>query len=248
VIDTLLVLVSLVGVGQITVPATLTADSALVLDAPPVFALLGLGTPAAPTVALDELRRRYPSATFAWLPRELAVVIDDPRLVIPASAAARSAIERVARGAFTAISGPFAAATADDRSRTLLEAGYAWRGRIALSARRSSSAPLTTWAATVAPAPALVASVSGDRAITGATARLAVGHAWLLSTWTPQGLSADALVALPHVALFASSRQSYLVTITAQAAGLQFGRAAGHTVARVSIGPIPPSPFVLPQP
>jgi hypothetical protein len=248
VIDTLLVVVSLLGVGQTTVRATLTADSVLVLEAPPVFAMLGLGTPAAPTVSLDALRRRYPAVTFEWQPRELTVVVTDPRGVLPASAAARSAVERVARGQFTALSGPFAILTGDDQSRTAADVGYSWKGKLAASLHGASGV-MPSWAATVAPIPQFVSGVAGTAGrLTGATTRLAVGPGWAFGTWTPQGWSVDALAALPHVALFASTRKQFIITLTAAPVGIQFGRSGGHNVARATYGPVAPSPFVVPTP
>jgi hypothetical protein len=247
--DSLLVDVRLLGVGDVMVEATMTDDSGLVLAAPPVFALLGLGVPPTATVALDAIRRRYPIVTFAWLPRELALIIEDPRGVLPATATARSAIERVARGAFTALSGPFATLTGDDRGRSAAEAGYTWRGRVAVSARRPAVGP-ATWAATLAPSPALVAGVTGaDRRVTSATWRLALGPAWAFTTWAPGGrLAFDGLVAVPHAALFASTRDVYVLTILTAPLGVQLGRSGSHITARVTYGPVGPSPFVVPVP
>jgi len=243
----LLVSVELNGQRR-TVEAVLTADSALLLPAADVHALLGLDPPAATWTTLPALRHAWPPVSFTWLPRELRVVVDDPTAVLPATRARRAALTRQARGApplAVTRGGPFAAVVADDAGRSLVDLGYSWRGRVAVTARRSSTFG-TAWAVSLAPLPALfVTYTDGERSLPSATARVAVGPAWAFATWTPGRWSVDGLVSVGRVSLFASSRDAFVITFRGPVA-VQLGRAGSVATGRVSVGPVPPSPFVVP--
>ena len=242
-----LVVVRLVGVGETTLEARL-ADTTLALPAAETYALLGLGAPPGPWVRLDALQRMYPVVAFDWMPREMLLTIADPQAVLPAS---REAVDRLGRQAHGAPgltvtrSGPFLAVLGDDRGRTLVQGGYSYKGRVAIQASRARQG--TTWGVSVAPAPAIYLSYSqGAHQRASVSGRLALGPAWLSTSWTGgRPLTIDALFTRGHVALFASSRQSFALTIRGPVA-VQVGRTGSTTTGRLSIGPVPPNPFSVP--
>jgi len=241
----LLVDVALVGTDRhAVVEAILTADSTLLLPAAAVHALLGLPAPASTWTTPAALRRAFPTVAVEWRPRELRLLIDDPAAVLPASRAIDAARQRHARGAaYVARSGPFAAVVADDSGRSLVDVGYSWRGRVAVTGRHSSTLG-AAWAVSLAPTPAVFVSYAdGDRSPPTASARVAAGPAWAFATWTPARWSIDGLVTVGRVSLFASSRDAFAVTINAAPVGVQVGHARGVTTGRVTFGPIMPSPF-----
>lgn len=232
------------------VEAVLTADSALLLPARDVHALLGLDPPAAAWLPLAELTRRYPTVAFAWYPRALVIVVEDPLGVLPATRALRDRLARQARGAAPLVvtrGGPFLSLAADDSGRSLVDAGYSFRGRAALQVRRSATRG-TSWALSVAPGPHLFLSYGdGDRRQPAASGRLAVGPAWVSASWTPTSSSVDGLVALARgVSLFASTRDVYVLTVQQPAWALQVARSGPVAAARLSWGPVPASPFSFP--
>jgi hypothetical protein len=242
-----LVVVRLVGVGEVTLEARL-ADSTLELPAAEMYALLGLGTPPGPGVRLDALQRMYPVVNFVWTPREMLLTVEDPQAVLPASRAAIDRLGRQGRGApglTVTRSGPFAAFTADDRGRQMFDAGYSYKGRVAIQASRQRQG--TTWGVSLAPLPAVYVSYTqGTQQAASVTSRLALGPAWLSTSWADgQRLTIDALLALGPLALFVSSRQRYAITIRGPVA-VQVGRTGSTTTGRVSIGPVPPNPFSVP--
>jgi hypothetical protein len=244
----LLVDVALVGTARhAVVEAILTADSTLLLPAAAVHALLGLPAPASTWTTPAAIARAFPTVTVEWRPRELRLLVDDPLGVLPASRAIVDARQRHARGAaYVARSGPFAAFAADDSGRSAIDAGYSWRGRIAVTGRHSSTRG-AAWAVSLAPAPSLFVSyVGGDRSPPMATARVAAGPAWAFATWTPGRWSVDGLVTVGRVSLFASSRDAFAVTINAAPVGVQVGRQGSRTTARLTYGPLMPSPFSVP--
>jgi hypothetical protein len=183
-----------------------------------------------------QLQRRFPPLTVTWLPRELTVVVQDDLLVLPASRQRREALLRVATGAapYTVVtSGPFAAFTFNALGRELWQGGYSWKG--------------TTWTVSVVPSSILYATYTGGPT-PQAAARVAVGPAWLSTTWQRgQALVTDALVTLGRVSAFASSRRAFVITVRAPVADVQVGRVAGITTGRISYGPLPPNPFSVPQ-
>jgi len=245
--DTLLVALMLLGGRSVTVEAVLARDSTLLLPAGEVAALLGTGAPIAPWVTVRDLSRAWPTVAFTWDARALVVYVSDPLAVLPASREARARGDAQARGAtYIPRSGPFAAFTGDDRGRSAWEGGYSYKGRVAVTARRTVSG--ASWGLSVAPSSALFLSYyDGDRMRPMASARIAAGPAWLSATWQNGAAALDALLALPHVAVFASSRETFAVTLTAAPVGVQVGRSGGRIAARVTYGPVPPSPFVVPQ-
>jgi hypothetical protein len=244
----LLVDVALVGTDRhAVVEAVLTADSTLLLPAADLHALLGLPAPATTWTTPAALRRAFPTVGIEWRPRELRLLIDDPLGVLPASRAIADARQRQARGtAYVARSGPFAAVVADDAGRSAWEAGYSFRGRAAVTGRHSSTRG-AAWAVSLAPIPAVFASyAAGDRSPPTATARVAAGPAWAFATWTPARWSVDGLVTVGRVSLFASSRDAFEITVNAPPVGLQIGRTGRRTTARLTYGPLMPSPFSVP--
>lgn len=248
--DTTLVEIVLVGTGrQTTVEAIVARDSTLYLPGRDVAAFLETPLPPVLWITLTDLAAAYPPVGFTFRPRELRVVVDDPQHVLPASRSFYAGIERRAQGALplaSVRSGPFLAFAADDSARSLVDVGYTWRGRVALTARQSSVTG-TAWALSLAPVPAFYLNVT-HRQSTHVSARLATGPVWIAPTYSDatRQVGADALVAVGGVTLFASTRDVWLVTIRGRAGDLQLGRSRGVTAARVSWGPLFPSPFSFP--
>ena len=248
--DTLLVLVTLLSTGQgRTVEAVLTRDSALLLPAVEVHALLGLPPPPTLWTTTQILAHDYPSLIVTWRPRELRVLIDDPHAVLPASRAIRDQRLRTAHGAapYAATrSGPFISITGDELGRSLLEGGYSFGGRAALHVRQSSTRG-TAWAVSLIPARSVFLSYAdGDQQPPSASARLAIGPTWVFTTWTPERWQADGLVQIGRLTVFASSRNAFALTFTAAPVGVQVGRQGNITTARLTYGPVMPSPFTIP--
>lgn len=246
--DTLLVSVELVETSQrVLVEAVLADDSTLHLPAEPVGQLLGVTFPVL-WISVEQLQQQYPTLTVAWLPLEMRVVILDPLRVLPASREAQQRIVARTRLAFNVPvrSGPFLSLTADDRGEHLTDIGYSFRGRASATLRQSSTRG-SAWALTLAPSPRLYLTVAdGDQMQPTASARLAAGPAWAFATWTPQGFETDGLLQVGRVSLFASTREIFAVTINAAPVGVQVGRQGNTTTARLTYGPVMPSPFTVP--
>ncbi len=238
------------SVAKVTVEAVITADSLLLLPAGEVFQLLGLGVPTTNWITPQALAKEYPSLVVTWLPREMRVRIEDPMAVLPATRQLRDQRERQARAAppyLATRSGPFLAFTADDRGENLVDVGYSHQGKVALQGQHSTGRG-TAWGLSVVPSPRVFLSYSdGDHQPPTATARLAAGPMWAFASWTPDRWSADGLVTWGRVSLFASSREAFSLTINAVPVGAQIGWSGGRTTARITYGPIGPSPFVVPQ-
>lgn len=249
--ESLLVSVELIGVSSATVEARLAADSTLELPASAVRELLGVGLPL-PWVPVPALARAYPAVTFSWIPRRLALIITDPRRVLPASAAAYAAAMRTAHGGATLAYRPqsavFGSLAGDDAGRTLAELGWSWRGRFAVAGEYLPAVRRGFWNAALVPVSAVNLAASGDTRVRSMTLRATHGPAWALVTWQAARVAVDGLVALGPVALFASpTRRTYLVTITpGQGVAVQFSRTPKNQTARVSFGQSV-SPFFLPQ-
>jgi hypothetical protein len=245
--DTIIVELVLVGAARQTVEAFLASDSTLHLPSREVAAFLDTPMPPVPWITLTDLAAAYPPVRFTWRPRELRVVVDDPQRVLPASRSFYAGVERRARGALPLASlrsGPFLAFAADDSARSLVDVGYSWRGRVALTARQSSTTG-TAWALSIAPVPAFYVAITHQQS-TRVSARLATGPVWIAPTYADGHADVDALVAVDGVTLFASTRDVWLLTIRGRAGDLQLGRSRGVTAARVSWGPLVPSPFSFP--
>lgn len=141
--------------------------------------------------------------------------------------------------------GPFLALAADDGGHQLLEGGYSYRGRVAVHLRHATARG-SAWALSWVPSPVLFVSyVDGDQQIPQVAGRLAAGPAWVSAAWTPDRWSADGLLVLGPVALFASTRNSFALTVRGPV-DVQVGRTGDVTTARLSIGPFHPSPFSVP--
>jgi len=245
-----LVAVELLGVHARTIEARYALpDSTLELPAGELRELFGVTVPV-PWVALPALEAAYPSVMFTWIPRELRLLVQDPREVLPASRDARAALLRRAQSAnpfaYRAFAGPFGAVTADDSGRSLLELGYSLRGRASVTGSYLPAAHRGLWTAAVTPWSALSLSISGDARVQSATGRLAIGPTWAFATWSAGAVQLDGLVALGPVAIFASSRHSYLVTLTRAGVAVQAGRTPQQTTVRLSFGPQLASPFLVP--
>jgi hypothetical protein len=234
----------------VDVEAVLTADSTLLLPAAPVSELLGLPTPTSAWLTVAQLQKMFPPIQVTWQPRALTVVIRDDLLALPASRATRDALMRTAQGAapLTVItSGPFLALTANDLGRQLVEGGYSYKGKVAVSGQRSDRG--TLWGVSLVPGPWLFAALTGGSAQPIAVnLRLAKGPVWVQSAWNAQTrrLQADGLVQLGRLSVFVSSRDAFALTINALPVGLQLGRTGKRTTAKLTYGPISPSPFSVP--
>jgi hypothetical protein len=246
--DTLLVEVYAAETQErVLVEAVLTADSTLYLPSDPVARFLGV-TFAAPWITPDDLRRAYPTVTVAWLPRESRVMILDPLRVLPASQRAHQAVVARSRPGFgvPVRSGLFTSVSADDRGAYLADVGYHFRGRATVWLRESSARG-SAWAVTLAPSSALYVSYAdaedGPPALSG---RVAAGPLWVSTRWSPDRWDADALLLAGRVAVFASTRETFAVTINAAPVGVQVGWTGQHTTARLTYGPVMPSPFTVP--
>jgi hypothetical protein len=245
-----LVQLTLVGVGDRTVEASLGPDSVLALPAADLHDLLGITWPS-PLVPLPALKAAFPPVSFTWYPDKLLLYIDDPGQVLPASRAAHAAILRQSRGAASfaqQTSGPFLAFAGDSRNNTRVDAGYNYRGRAFLSATHSDVKG-TSWSLGAAPVPRVFVSTAGGQhqplAVSG---RVNTGPLWFAPTYstTDHVLRADALIVAGPVAVFGSTRGVYVLTVRGRGGDLQVGRSAGVTAARLSFGPIPPSQFSFP--
>jgi len=246
--------VELAGTGlATTVEAVVTADSTLLLPAADVAAFLGIARPTTPWLTPADITRAYPTVTVTFVPRLGRVVVSDPAGALPASRAFAARIEREGRNAppLTVVqSGPFLAVAADNTAvgNTRVDAGYSWRGKLAVALARSSTTG-AAWSVGVAPSPVVFLTYSGGRSQPAAVSgRLAKGPLWVAPAWsaTDRALRVDGLVAVGRVAVFASTRRTYVVTIHGPGGDLQVGRSAGVTAARFSVGPIPASPFSFP--
>jgi hypothetical protein len=244
-----LVLVNLVGVGERTVEARYAADSSLELSAGDVRDLLGVAA-STPYISVPDLARAYPAATFTWLPRRLALIVDDPRAVLPASQAAQAALQRSAQGvpgfAYRRVSGMYGAVAADDSGRSIASLGYAFRGLVTVEGDYLPALHRGQWQAALAPVPQVSLAVAGDRAVASAALRVAAGPAFAFATWQAGVVALDVLVASHGVSLFASTRGALLMTINRAPLAVQVGRSGKSTTARFSFGPSPVSPFFLP--
>ena len=246
-----IVTVRLEGVGAAEVEAVLTADSTLLLPAPDVEQLLGLPSSGAAWLTVAQLRQMFPPIQVTWEPRALLVLIRDDLLVLPASRSTRDAIARQAQGAAPyqlTTSGPFLAVTANDAGRQLYEGGYSYRGKVALTAARSTTRG-DAWTLSLMPSPVVFASVGEVNRLPAASARIALGPAWTSVSWTRgQAVAVDALVQLHRVAFFASpTRDAYAVTVNVRPLGLQLGRSGNHNTAKLTYGALPPNPFAVPM-
>jgi len=253
---TLLVDVQLVGVESRVMEAVLAQDSTLLLPTDELGALLGVSLPrAGPWTALTALRAAFPSLRVTVSLRALVVYVEDDLEVLAATRNVREKQRRIAQRAPPIYpTGPSFALSVDDRGASVGEASYSLRGRVFAQVRsgslwyRPASVPpgTTSWALSVIPTSALFLAVSdGDHQLPQATGRLTVGPAWLSAMWTPEQYAVDGLVTVGRLSLFASSRNSYAVTLRAPVA-VQIGRTGRTTTARVSVGPVFPSPFSPP--
>jgi len=255
----LLVDVQLVGVSHSVMEATLGSDSTLSLPTADLSALLGIELPRTAWTLLSTLQAQYRTLRITTSLRSLSVWIEDEAEVLPATRAVRDKQRRQSQRAPVIYpSGPSLALSADDRGATLTEAAYSFQGRVFATVRSGSVFPrpasllqrsATSWALSAIPAPGLfVAYSGGDHGQRPQiTARLSTGPTWLSASWTPEHYVVDGLLQLGRVALFASSRDAFALTINAHPVGLQLGRTGNHTTAKLTYGPILPSPFQPPQ-
>ena len=254
--DTLLVNVTLVSTGESTmVDAIMQQDSTLQLPAAPVHQLLGLGQPTTQWITPHEIEVAYQSVRVVFSPRELRVFIYDPLNTLPASRAAQSQLlTQLQRAPSMPVqSGAFASLAVDDSSRSLLDVGYSWRGRIAVAGRADNSRA-TALALTFVPSSHLFLTyqkaAQGPPNVTG---RVSAGPFWLFSSYSPhtqRPLDVSGLLRVGPTSLYAS-RDVASVTLSPTALwSFQVAHREGvqrATAARVSVGPWALiSPFAFP--
>jgi len=245
-----LVLVTLTGVGEKTVEGRYAADSTLELPAADIRDLLGVAVPT-PWISVPALQRAYPAVTFTWRPDRLALCIDDPRALLPASQAAQAALQRTAQAAsafsYRTVSGVFGGVTANDSGRSQTDLGYSWRGRVVVQGSYLPAAHRGQWLAALAPSPRVNASLAGDRTVREAALRVATGPAFLFATVQNGQAALDGLLALGPLAVFGSTRNVFVVTLTRPGVSVQAGRTPQQTTLRLSFGPtLIASPFFVP--
>lgn len=250
--DTLLVTVELVETqDRVLVEAVLEPDSTLRLPAEPVGRLLGVSFPT-PWITVEHLQAAYPSVRFVWLPRELRVVVLDELRALPASRAANQRVLAQNRMAFGVPqqSSPYLSLAFDDRT-ALLDAGYWWKGKVAIGAR-VDNAGAAVWNITASPSPHLLLGYTdGVEQPPQLSARVAAGPIWLAGSWSGASSRTDVagLVRLGPLQAFASP-QFAVLTLQADAhVSVQLAQTwtTQRTAARISIGPSYASPFSFPM-
>jgi len=236
---------------HILVEAVAGPDSTLQLPSGPVYQLLGLGIPPAPWISLASLQRDYPTVAFVWQRSEMRVVIIDRMEVLPASRSAKAEIVARTQMAFNmpVQSGPYAALAVDDSLHKLLEAGYSFRGRVAV-AGRVDDARAGSWGASVIPNSHLFASYQGGtRSPPIVSARVSAGPFWISTTYTShRPLDLSGLVRFGDVQFYAAKEYG-VVTLNRPnqlAVSLATNWVQHRTAARVSVGPTYASPFQFP--
>lgn len=250
--DSVLVEVQLSSTQErIIIEAVVESDSALQLPAGPVYQLLGLGPPPAASISLASLQAAYPTVAFVWMPTEMRVVIIDRLEILPASRRAHAEIVMRSQAAFSlpVQSSSFASFAVDDSLHKLLEAGYTYRGKLAVAGRVDDQRA-ASWGATLAPSSHLFLTYQDATArpptVSG---RIAAGPFWLSSTFTPHSpLDMSGLIRIKDVQAFAS-RDYGIVTLNRPsqvAVQLATNWVQHRTAARVSFGPSYASPFSFP--
>jgi hypothetical protein len=249
--DTLIVEVVLASSNErVVVEAVRDVDSTLLLPAEPVGRLLGVAF-STPWVTVAALQAAWPTLRVAWSPRELRVVILDDLRVLPASRRADQQVmarSRMALG-LPMRSAPFMSLSLDEQA-ALLDAGYAWRGKVAVSGR-VDNAGAAMWNATLAPTRHLFLSYADGFDIPASVSgRVAIGPLWLSAAYRAPDVPVDVagLLRIGPAQLFASPDFGVL-TITPDAhVSVQLAHTweTQRTAARISIGPAWASPFAFP--
>jgi hypothetical protein len=248
--DTTLVEVMLVETRErITVEAVVT-DSTVRLPGTALRDLLGVSF-VGPWVSLDQLRTQYPTLVVQWRPAELRVLVFDEASVLPAT---RTFREQHRASAFNAVavpiySGPFLSAAVDDSLRAAVDGGYNFRGRFVVAGRLDNRGA-GSWGVTLAPTPHVFLDYQdGVYRSPTVSGRLAAGPLWLFSAYTPtHPVELAGLLRIRDVQIFAS-RDFGAVTWQGGLKSIQIAHTwqTGRTAARISLGPVPVSPFSFPS-
>jgi hypothetical protein len=249
--DTVLVEAILVSTQARILIEAVTQDSTILLPADPLYQLLGLGTPASSRVTPELLQAAYPSTRIVWVPLEGRLYVFDPLETLPASRRAKAEVAARMQNSFSlpVQSGPFAAFAVDDSLHKLLEAGYNWRGRVAV-AGRVDDAKAGSWGATLAPNSHVFFSytdaVARPPTMSG---RIAAGPLWLSASHTPHSpVDMSGLFRVGDVQVFASKQYGVLTINRPSQVAFQLATnwEQHRTAARVSVGPSYASPFSFP--
>jgi len=249
--DTVLVELYLVPTAARMVAEAVEDDSTLLLPANALHELLGIPPPPSPWVSLAALRRAYPTIVVRWSPEMGQVAIWDELNVLPAVRKFRESYRAAALGAIPLpqFSGPYGAFSVDDQHRALAELGYLWKGRVSLSGRVDDRG-VGQWTASAAPTPHLfVSGLGGTTQPTTVTGRVQAGPLWFLTSYVPhQSLDVSGLVRLGPVQMFAGRQFAVLTLHPTGQLVVQAARSwrTHRTVARLSFGPYPASPFSFP--
>jgi hypothetical protein len=245
--DTVLTEILLVETRARVVVEAIAQDSMLLLPASALADLLGVQL-IGPWVSLARLRQAYPTIVVRWAQELAQVQIWDELSTLPAVKRFHEQHRATAFGTapIPVYSGPYASFAADDREHHVTDVGYTWRSRLSVTGRYSSALG-SAWGITAAPSSRLYLNYSaGTRQPPTASVRLMTGPAWALASWTPERWSLDALVRVGPVSVFGSTRETFALTINATPVGVQAGWTGQHKTLRLTYGPIPPSPFMVP--
>ena len=248
--DTTLVSVELVSTRELITVEAMVTDSIVQLPSTALRDLLGVSF-VGPWVSLDQLRTQYPTLVVQWRPAELRVLVFDEAAVLPATRRFR---EQHRASAFNTVavpiySGPFLSAAVDDSLRAAVDGGYNFRGRFVVAGRIDNRGA-GAWGVTLAPTPHVFLDYQdGVYRLPTISGRLAAGPLWLYGAYTPtHPVELAGLIHIRDVQVF-SSRQFGAVTWQGGLKSIQIAHTwqTGRTAARISLGPVPVSPFSFPS-
>jgi hypothetical protein len=246
--DTVLVEIFAVTTNERVTVEAIQQDSTLWLPSTALHDLLGIPPPPTPWLTVKALQAAYPMTVVRWNPREGRVLIWDDLGIFPITRRFRETHRASAFGTapIPLYSGPYASFAADDREHHVTDVGYTWRSRLSVTGRYSSALG-SAWGVTLAPSSRLYLNYSdGTGQSPTASVRFMTGPAWALANWTPERWSLDALVRVGPVSVFGSTRETFALTINAAPVGVQAGWTGHRKTVRLTYGPIPPSPFMVP--
>lgn len=248
--DTLVVEVRVDGIGSILTLASAGPDPATVrFSTREIFEFVGLPEPPMPSMDLTTLRAAL-GVDVVWVPSRLLLLVRDPGRTLPVTRAeldrlraqsrARSAIPVEQRRP-----GPFMAVTVDEDRERLVDAGYSF-GRLA-GRWSNSTVSGNHWSLNANPASRLWLSYrDSDDTDPAFGVRLALGRAWVSADYDGEQVDAMGAAVVGPLVLFATTRERAVVTWRGPVQ-LQVGYAERRSVFRVAWGPVPLSPFSIPD-
>ncbi len=247
--DTLVVQVELQGGGRALSLAVLTEDGISVrIEVPAVQQVTGARVELTGLASLTELEEQLGTGLH-WYPERLAVVIRDPRHVLPVS---RERLDRLraearARGPESGwlASGPRFTLTVDDRGESLTEAGYGWKRVRAQAAYSSASG--ARWSASANPLARLwLTYADSDRSDPRLSLRTSFGRTWVSASHDGRRSQATAAGALGPLLFFGASDGRGAITWRGPTT-VQLGIANERVALRIAFGKQPLSVFSVPM-